>query len=83
MYEKKLDLLAFNYKYHSQNDIEIGVLSYPKNSEFMNKVTKLHDLGFFQIFNKKIFSTSCRKNAVLGLQPKMNTFEDLSICLYM
>lgn len=45
MYEKKAELLAFNYAYHPLNNIEISMLFCPKKSNFMNQVLYLFDFG--------------------------------------
>lgn len=45
MNEKKAELLAFNFKYHPQNNIEIGILFSPRDSEFLKKVFYYYVLG--------------------------------------
>lgn len=45
MNEKKPDMLAFNFYYYPQNNIELGVILSPMNSEFINKVLNIYVYG--------------------------------------
>lgn len=45
MYEKKAELLAFNFMFHPMNNIELGVILCPVNSEFIKKVCYIYVYG--------------------------------------